>query len=180
MTDKVYPEDGNIKIQGAAGSEAKIEILVGNQLSELREKNWLINDADLTLYINQDLDTAAIPYRLHLYKKGENSNLQPVLSQIKDSYSEQALFGGFVARENNKINSYTFRITDYISDLLSGETDYSPPLKLKVFNSTDIPVSDSLFRPYNWNPKAITILNHSSINGTRKARLKISYSEKKE
>jgi hypothetical protein len=63
---------------------------------------------------------------------------------------------------------------------LSGETDYSPPLKLKVFNSTDIPVSDSLFRPYNWNPKAITILNHSSINGTRKARLKISYSEKKE
>jgi hypothetical protein len=180
MTDKVYPEDGNIKIQGAAGSEAKIEILVGNQLSELREKNWLINDADLTLYINQDLDTAAIPYRLHLYKKGENSNLQPVLSQIKDSYSEQALFGGFVARENNKINSYTFRITDYISDLLSGETDYSPPLKLKVFNSSDIPVSDSLFRPYNWNPKAITILNHSSINGTRKARLKISYSEKKE
>jgi len=180
MTDKVYPEDGNIKIQGAAGSEAKIEILGGNQLTELREKNWLINDADLTLYINQELDVSTAPYRLYLYKKGENSNLQPVLSQIKDSYSEPAFFGGLVARENDTKNSYTFKITDYISDLLSGETNYSPPLKLKVFNSSDIPVSDSLFRPYNWNPKAVTIFNHSSINGTRKARLKISYSEKKE
>lgn len=178
MSDRDYPEDGNIKIQGAAGSEAKVKILEGNQLMDLREKNWLINDASLTFYINQNLDTTAIPYRLYLYKEGENSSLQPILSQIKDSYSEQQFFGGFVAREDNKINSYTFRITDYVSDLLSGETNYLPTLKLKVFNTTDAPVSDSIFRPYSWNPKAITLYNHSSTDETRKARLKISYTEK--
>lgn len=180
MQNRVYPVNEEVKIQGTAGSEAKIDILIGNQISELRAKNWLINDASLTFYINQSVDTASVPHRLYLYKNGTSSSLQPILSQVKDVYSElESTFGGNLARENSKVNSYTFRITDYISDILSGETNYSPSLKLKAFNTSDLPVSDSLFIQQSWNPKAVTILNHSSLNGARKAQLKISYSEKK-
>jgi hypothetical protein len=169
-----------IKIQGTAGGEAKVEILEANQLAELRAKNWLINDASITFYINQDADTTAVPNRLYLYKSVEIQNTNPpqfILSQVKDSYSEQ-IFGGFLARENSKANSYTFNITDYISDLLSGETNYNPPLQLKVFNTTDLPQTDTLFRQYNWNPKAITLFGNSATDETKKPRLKISYSEK--
>lgn len=181
MTDRTYPVNQEVKIQGAAGSEAKINLFAAGKLEELRAKNLLVNEASITFYIDQSKDTTAVPNRLYLYKSGENTNSNPNLSQIKDTYSEgESTFGGLLERDNGKKDRYTFRITDYVSDLLSGETSYSPPLKLKVYNSTDLPVTDSIFVNYSWNPKAVTILNESASNGSRKAQLKITYSEKKD
>lgn len=176
MTDRVYPVNNEVKLQGTAGSEVKVEILNGTELADLRAKNWLINDASLTFYVNQSADTTFTPNRLHLYKHGSSTNL----SQIKDKYTESNSFGGFLELENNKKDNYRFRITDYISDLLNGETTYSPELRLKVYNPTDEVANDTIFRRYNWSPKAVTILNHDkTLNGSRRAQLKISYSEKK-
>lgn len=181
MSDRTYPSNNEVKIQGLAGSEAKVEILKGTQLDDLRAKNWLINDASLTFYINQSADTTLAPNRLHLYKRGLNASSNVVISQIKDKNTEPSFFGGFLQNENNKKDSYTFRITDHISDLLNGNTTYNPDLRLKVYNPTDqaVTVSDTVLRPYNWSSKAITILNHDkNANGVRRARLKISYTEK--
>jgi len=187
MEDKVYPAD-KITLQGTAGSEAKINLFgadtdgdgVADKIEELRARNLLINDASLTFYINQSIDTTAVPYQLFLYKSDENAI--PVYSQLKDLYSEGAtVFGGLLERDGsgNK-EKYTFRITDYISDILSGETDYSPTLRLKVVNATDLQtVSDTIFKNYNWNPKAVTLFNHEAVNGDKKVELKISYSENK-
>ncbi|WP_341220307.1 DUF4270 domain-containing protein [Polaribacter atrinae] len=180
MVDKVYPSD-KITLQGAAGSEAKINLFGAGEIEELRARNLLINDASLTFYINQSVDTTAVPYQLFLYKSDEGEN--PVYSQVKDMYSEGAtLFGGLLERNSNgEKEKYTFRITDYISDILSGETDYSPALRLKVINSTDLlTVTDTVFKNYNWNPKAVTLFNHQAIDDSKKVELKISYSEKKD
>ena len=187
MEDKTYPAD-NIVVQGAAGSEAVIDLFgvdadgngIADKIEELRARNLLINDASLTFYINQDVDTTAVPYQLFLYKSDEKIN--PTYSQIKDVYSEgAAIFGGLLERDSSgKKEKYTFRITDYISDILSEETDYSPKLRLKVINSTDLQtVTDTVFRNYNWNPKAVTLLNQSAINEAKRVEFKISYSEKK-
>ncbi|QVY64340.1 DUF4270 family protein [Polaribacter sp. Q13] len=186
MEDKVYPAD-KITLQGTAGTEAKINLFgadtdgngIADEIEELRARNLLINDASLTLYINQSADTTAVPYQLFLYKSNEDVN--PVYSQIKDVYSEGAfVFGGLLERDSKgKKEKYTFRITDYLSDILSGETDYSPTLRLKVINATDLlTVTDTVFKNYNWNPKAVTLFNQDALNG-KKAELKISYSEKK-
>lgn len=183
MSNRTYPVNNEVKIQGAAGSEASIQILNGNELTDLRSKNWLINDASLTFYINQAADTTIAPYRLYLYKKGDNGNGGTILSQIKDVYSEgEFSFGGGLEYENNKKDRYNFRITDYVSDLLSGKTNYNPTLALKVFTISDVPaiVGDTIYNRYNWNPKAVSILNgDKAVNGTRRAQLKISYTEKK-
>jgi len=120
---------------------------------------------------------------LYLYKSDDSSGSQ-VTSQIKDAISE-ATFGGisgFLVRDSNgRKEKYTFKITDYVSDLLNGNTNYLPKLKLKTYNISDSPstATDTIFRNYSWNPKAVTLFNQSSVNGDKKATLKISYSERK-
>jgi hypothetical protein len=180
MTDKTYPNDKNIVIQGTAGSMAQVDILDTNQLNDLKSKNWLINDASLTFYVNQDIvgqDTLQTPSRLFLYKDGT------IKAQLKDHLSEGAtIFDGNLVVTDQKPDYYRFRITDYVSDLLSGKTTENPTLGLKVFNNpTDSYVSfiDTLVTDYSWNPKAVTLLNHFSSNEERRAKLKISYSVKK-
>lgn len=188
MEDKVYPVNEEVILQGAAGSEATIKIFgadtngngIADKIEELRADNLLINDASLTVYINQSADTTATPYQLFLYKSNEGIN--PIYSHVKDVYTEgSALFGGLLERDSDgKQEKYTFRITDYISDILSGKTDYSPTLKLKVVNSTDLQVvSDTVFNNFSWNPKAVTLFNQSAIDENKKIELKISYSEEK-
>lgn len=189
MTERTYPADKNVIIQGAAGSVAEIDLFgedinnnnIADQIELLRNENWLVNEASLTFYVNQEVvqfDTITTPFRLFLYKKGDFP------SQIKDVLSEgEFSFDGALQRdEDKKPGQYTFRITDYISDLLQNETNYNPTLRLKVYNKTDSPgsVVDTILRDYNWNPKAVTLLNHLMTNGDRRARLKISYTKKKE
>lgn len=186
MTEKIYPADKNIVLQGAAGSIAEIKILDGDKnnnnivdLDELRKKNWLINDASLTLYANQDIvkfDTISSPYKLFLFKN------DVIATQFKDRLTEgpNVFNGNLVRSSDKKPDRYLFRITDYVSDLLSGKSNYNPTLGLKVYNTSDVPTSinDTILRNYSWNPKAVTLLNHFPANGSRRAQLKISYSKK--
>ncbi|PQJ81011.1 hypothetical protein BTO18_13060 [Polaribacter porphyrae] len=190
MDDKTYPTDDQIIVQGTAGSEAKINLFgadlnangIADKIEEIRTKNWLINDATLTLYINDTKDTTHVPERLYLYKSYQE-NQKTINSQIKDAVSEASSggIGGLLERNNGKVEKYTFNITDYISDLLNSNSNFSPDLKLKVFNSTDVPAfaSDTIFRNFSWNPKAITLFNNSTSDVNKKAVLKISYSKKK-
>ena len=172
------PDAGTFVVQGTAGTMANIDILQGNQLQELANKNWLINDASLVFYIEQDKDTAYVPQQLFLYKNGANNP-----SAIKDLITEGAnSFGGnLIKDENGYPDRYHFRITDYISDLLSKESTYNPPLALKLYNITDQLVSptDTIVDSYNWNPRGITLHDNTSSNSDRKVQLKISYSVKK-
>lgn len=182
MEDRVYPVNNEIKIQGTAGSEGSITLFDQTKIDELKANNWLINDATLTFYINQSADTSHVPDRLYLYKSDKNV-LSPSFSQIKDATSEGAFggIGGFLSRDaNGKKEKYTFKITDYISDILNGDAEYESILKLKAYNPSDAPASgnDVVFRNSSWNPKAVTLFNNSETNGVKKAALVISYSEK--
>lgn len=168
-------------IQGTAGSRAKLNILNGTELQDLRAQNILINDASLTFNINPERDTTNVPLRLFLYKdEGESGE------QIKDSYTESSLFGGFLAKDSDgKPKSYTIRITDYISDLLNGSETDNVPLVLRVHNEgTDAPLVNGVLntqvRSYNWDPRGVTLFNNSSTNGEKRAKLVLSYSEEKE
>ncbi len=189
MEDKIYPSNNEIKIQGAAGSEAIINLFgadtnnngIADKIEELRANNWLINDATLTFYINQAIDTSFVPERLYIYKSDKSSGTE-VTSQVKDAITEASFGGisGFLVRDaTGKKEKYLFKITDYVSDLMNGTSNYSPTLKIKVYNPSDNPEIDSIFRNFSWNPKAVTLFNHSPINGAKKATLKISYSERK-
>ena len=101
-------------------------------------------------------------------------------THIEDSYDEPAFFGGnLFLSEEEKPESYNFKITEYISSLLDGSIDDFSTLELKVFNTlTDTP-EDLNVKTYNWNPRSVVLLNgDKAANGIKKAQLKISYSKK--
>lgn len=178
--DNVYPEDDDIVIQGTAGNEATITLFDQTKIDELRSNNWLINDASLIFYINHSADTTHVPDRLYLYR--DDSPTSTSFLQITDAYTESAFGGieGELERDaSGTVEKYTFRITDYISEILSGELDYTHTIKLKAFNPTDLPTttSDTSFDNFSWNPKAVTLFNKSTTVISKKPILKISYSE---
>ena len=183
MTPNTPPTFNRVAIQGAAGSMVQVNILGSGQLDYLRSQDWLINDATLTLHVDKTTvgsDTIATPFRLYIYKDGMNSNGEPVPSQILDALTEgtDALDGNLNLDDNRNPDNYTFKITDYISELASGDLNDLQPLGIKVFNPTDLPLTDTIVDTYNWNPKAVMLLNHEAANGARRATLKISYSVK--
>ncbi len=178
----------NFVIQGTAGTMAKITVLDNTKLQELRNNNWLINDASLSFYVNQSINTDknTTPQRLFIYQDKDNENGGTTPTQLTDAYKEAATFGGNLElTEDDKPEKYTFKITDYISDLLDGTTSDVSPLILKVYNNpTDNAVNNNTLdinvKSYNWNPRGVTLLDaNETANGTRRAVLKISYSKEK-
>ena len=183
----------NIAIQGTAGSMAQLKILgddndlngLPDQLEELRTKNWLINDARITLYVDKDAiepDDTATPYQLFIYKDGLTNTGEERPRQVLDYITEgvNQVGGSLELDSQNKPDRYTFNITDYISELLAGTTNDLPMLGVRVINPTDLPVSviDTIVRSHNWNPKAIMLLNQNTQDVSRKAKLTIAYSVK--
>ena len=174
-----------VAVQGTAGSMAQVTLMNRAQLEEFRTKDWLINDATLTVYVDEDVvgsDTIATPLRLFIYKDGTDASGNEVPAQILDVFTETINgVGGFLSSDSDgNPDHYTFKITDYISELFSGDLDDLQPLGVKVFNQRDLITGsqDTIVTTYNWSPKAVMLLNEDVINGARRATLKISYSEK--
>jgi hypothetical protein len=185
----------SIAIQGTAGSMAQLKILgddndlngLPDQLEDLRTKNWLVNDARITLYVDKDVvepDTTATPYQLFIFKDGLTNSGEERPSQVLDYITEgvNQVGGSLELDSQNKPDSYTFNITDYMSELLEGTTNDLPMLGVRVINPTDLPAStvDTIVRSHNWNPKAIMLLNQNTQDVSRKAKLTISYTIKTE
>ncbi|WBX73553.1 DUF4270 family protein [Tenacibaculum pacificus] len=178
----------NFVIQGTAGTMAKVTILNESKLQELRDDKLLINDASLTFYVNQNINTNKniVPQKLFIYQNIDKGTKGIVPTQLTDAYKETATFGGYIQlSEDDKPEKYSFSIKDYISDLLDGTTSDIEPLILKVYNNpTDSAIKNNAIdvnvRTYNWNPRGVTLLNGSeTANGVKRAVLKISYSKEK-
>ncbi|WP_298285342.1 DUF4270 domain-containing protein [uncultured Lutibacter sp.] len=168
--------DNRLYVQGAAGSEATVELLQSENLENLKSKNWLINEANLTFYVDQNASSNIVPEQLFLYNYEDNL-------QIRDIITEGvAAVGGTLERdEDGNPFLYKFKITDYISSLLSSEDETElVKLGLKVYNSsTDIPTSitDVKIENKSWNPKGVVLYDGSEISGDKKVKLEIFYTE---
>ncbi len=170
--------DDKLFVQGAAGSIAVVELFkdVVN-LNELREKNWLINEANLTLYVENPNDTI-IPNKLYLYKYDYNS-------QILDALTEGFIDGNLQKGEDNKPLKYEFSITDYISEVLKNDSDSLSlnKLAIKTYQVTDPPIIDTLASNFSWDAKGVVLkgnnlpkIENDELDPTR-LKLEIFYTE---
>jgi hypothetical protein len=174
--DKDANNDGFLDLQELAS-------IKGSSIDEL---GLLVNDASLTFKVNETTSSDAniLPQKLIIYKNIDN-NGKIIPTHIEDSYTESPFFGGnLFLGEEEKPESYNFKITDYISGVLNGSIDDISTLELKVFNTTtDVPTSSTgplevNVKTYNWNPRSVLLLNgNKAANGVNKAQLKISYTK---
>ena len=165
--DKLY-------IQGAAGSITLIDLFKDfdeAQLNEIRDENWLINDAKLTLYVENPLDTI-IPQKLYLYNYEDNT-------QILDAMTEAPLreFDGVLRRDDdNKPLKYEFIITDYISEVLKSDDHLSlKKLAIKVAHFNDPPTAenDTIIKDYSWDARGVVVKGNKLLNANDPERLKL-------
>jgi len=162
-------------VQGAAGTMEILELFKNEDITELQNNNWLITDANLTFYVDQNASSNIAPEQLLLYNYDKKE-------QIRDMMSEGlAAFGGRLERdENGNPYKYEFKITDYISELLKSEEPLDlVKLGLRVYNATDLPASiiDNKIKDFNWNPKGVVLFGANESAGDKKVKLEISYSQ---
>ena len=189
VQDRVVTPDSingekKIYIQGAAGTMAVLEMFRGIDLNAIRNENWLINEANLTLYLDQEVaNNTNVPEQLFLYRYKENS-------QILDAFTEAQVngIGGFLERdEDNKPINYKFRVTDYISQVLKKEEPFGiEKFGLKVFHSTDAPnflvTTDTIVKDYSWIAKGVVLRGNDLLeideNYDERLKLEIFYTIK--
>ena len=166
-------------IHGAAGSETIINIFPDlNDLDDLKSKEWLINEANLTIYL--DGNQKEVPTKLFLYNYDYKS-------KIKDQYSFNfgpEIFGGLLEYDSEgEPEKYKFRITKYIMDLIEREDlQESPKLALRNFvgsDGFDPQVVDTLTRDYNWIPKGVILKGNLPESDKKRIKLEIYYSKSK-
>tara|TARA_R110001583_G_scaffold56534_3_gene170563 strand:+ start:2714 stop:4249 length:1536 start_codon:yes stop_codon:yes gene_type:complete len=165
--------EDRLYVQGAAGSISVLELFSNEDIAEIRNNNWLITDAYLTFYVDQNASTSKIPEQLFIYNYDENLQFTDMLTE------GIATVGGILERdENGDPYKYVFKITDYISEVLkSNEPLDLVKIGLKVFNSSDAPTSltDTSVKNYSWTPKGVVLYNHDASAGDKRVKLEISY-----
>ncbi len=194
LTALVNPNttDGEKKlyIQGAQGSTAVIDLFKDVDLTELRNKNWLITEASLTFYVDQNASGRDVPEKLLLYKldPDETNNINEN-EQLSDATKETPYFGGLLEKDGDTPVKYKINITDYISNVLKQE-DFVTPTKLglKPFYFTDalptdrtVTDSDLIVKDYSWDPKGVVIYGNNYTQGDadydKRLRLEIHYTK---
>ena len=121
-----------IFLKGGAGSYAEIKLFDPNNgegiLNEIRKKNWVINEANLEFYVDRSmLDMAGgtnEPPRIYLYDPRTNTPLYSTKFDAAGdtSLSSYPLYGGTLEKSAGKGEKYSIRITNYINDLMVGDS----------------------------------------------------------
>ena len=145
------PEDNasRIYLKGGAGTYAEIELFDllggGEAINEIKEKNWVINEASLVFYVDRErLDASGVavePPRLNLFNAETNQPLYNIRTEtnIDDTPFDVFLnFGGLLERSGDKGVSYKIRITEHINNIIIRD---SVNATLGLMLATDIRVS---------------------------------------
>ncbi len=172
-------ENGEEKlfVQGAAGSQVILELFTDENLEELRNENWLINEANITIYLDGNQNDE-VPNTLFLYNFDENSTLKDYIFDGPDVFN-----GSLEYDDAGNPERYKFRITRYISDILNlDDPKPSSKLALKNFSTTDtpaIPLLDTIVNDYNWIPKGVVLKGNLPNLDSKRIKLEIYYSKSK-
>ena len=126
-----------IYIRGGAGSFAEIKLFDENNgrdaITEIKNNNWIINEANIVFYIDRTtLDAAGNgvePPRLYLYNAEDNAAIYsyPVSTELPNgplSLTALTGFDGIIEESSDgKGFTYTFRITEYLNNLVVRDAD---------------------------------------------------------
>ncbi len=169
--------DAQIFLKGDAVSEAVIQLFDDQQLRELRLKDWLINQAELYVYVDKNTSEQLLnrAEQLLLYNYDDQMNLVD-LSAPENKDNGNVAYDGKLHTDDNGNQYYKFGITRHIRNIISND---STNVKLGLRITTIIPeylkAGDVFLDPDAYNPSGIILQGNNS--GIKPPVLKIYYSE---
>ena len=130
---QVYQDQDAAKIalSGGVGSVATIKLFddgvdQASLLEEFKQQPWLINEASITLYVDEAAVTQyglAVPDRLFLYNAASSTPLSDYqLDSSATTELAKIIHGGFLIEEDG-VRYYKIRITDHIRNIKNNNSD---------------------------------------------------------
>lgn len=119
----------NIYLKAQEGSMAVIELFPdANVLADIREEELLVNEAELTFYVNEGLSGGDQPRRLYLYDLTNNAILLDyaldVTYNVANPDTSLSNYSGIVQTDEDENGTYyTIRITNQVSNIINEDTD---------------------------------------------------------
>ena len=99
-----------------------------DKIDFLKEQNWLINEVNVTLFVNRDeiSNTKLEPQRLFLYDINNNNTISDYNNDTSTNTSNakknKGIYNGILVSKDDKGLYYRFRITEYVKSLITGTT----------------------------------------------------------
>ncbi|GMN09750.1 hypothetical protein MTsPCn9_17930 [Croceitalea sp. MTPC9] len=188
-----------IYLKGGAGTFTEIQLFdevdASEIINEIKQNNWIINEANLVFSIDREtLDAAGgtiEPPRLYLFNAETNQPLYNSSTEFSTADTPLGLFlnyDGIIEKDGDKGINYTVKITEHINNILVrdstnaklGLTLTSNISILNVANAMsssgneiDVPIMSSV------NPLGTILFgsNVSAADEAKKLKLQISYTE---
>lgn len=191
----------NIYLKGGEGSSGVIKLFAGqdsdnngvsDELEELKSKNWLINEASLDLYINEDFGSSSKNRidRVLLYNLDNEEFLEDYLRDPTASDNpniSRQIHLGPLSEDDNGNPFYRIRITSHINNIINND---STNVRLGLYvtpnvNQTNLVesknsqpnISESVPRSMLETPRGIVIHGNQSAVEAKKLKLRIIYTE---
>lgn len=203
--------DDRLYVKGGQGSLSYIDLFSQGELTDLRnivrENKWLINEANLTFYVDQPAmqNVTYEPQRIYLYDFKNNKvvadyNYDATTNATYPKMSK-VILGGLVERETSgtkKAIKYKLRITQYVNNLIKKDSS-NVRLGLVVTENINnvmsayfknpLVMSDPLNASYNVkflpvasvvNPLGVVLHGTNSSDVDKRLKLEIYYTKPKE
>jgi len=193
-TDKLFVKSGQLHglIRLFSNKVSDENVL----LNELRERNIIVNEANISFYIDYEFEGSdeLIAQRLYLYNISSGQPLKDFnidgSTNVSVTNGDKKFFGGILEYdESNKPYRYRFNITDHVSNIIRKD---SANFDLGLVVSSDINdifqkkalLGDNEFLNYPrasiLNPLGVILVGSNPIeegNNDKKVQLEISYTE---
>jgi len=170
--------DEKVFVKGEAGAEAIIQLFDEQQLRELRQKDWMINQAELYVYVDktENDEMLANPERLLIYNYDNQDFLQDIRFD-ENADNNCAALNGFLKTDDDGNTYYKFGITRHIRNVLKKDS-MNARLALRVMPEAipeRIRKSDVFLDPDAYLPMGTIIYGNQSA--VKPPVLKIYYTD---
>ncbi len=190
----------NLYLKGGEGSGSIIKLFTGfdsnndgisDQLEELRDNNWIINEANLILYVNDDIVTSEqnVVNRLFIYDIDNGTILEDY--QLDPTLSSNPLSSASIhlppLEESNGERFYRLRITNHINNVINKDsTNVKLGLSISqnVNNTRVLEVDNpeentfsSILESSASSPRGTVLHGNNSPDVEKRLKLRIIYTE---
>ncbi|WP_310991457.1 DUF4270 domain-containing protein [Aequorivita marina] len=191
----------NLYVRGGDGIISVVELFgrdldnngVADDLETLRDKEWIINEANLFFYVNQDMiaggDTE--PERIIIYDLKNSNVLADYNTDITNGLPPLEAFVNHYGRlergSDNKGKFYKMEITDHISNLINKDST-NVPLGVVVSQNVSIRTTQKLENPLEpsieeipassvISPEGTILYGNNATDPDKRLKLQIYYTE---